>query len=98
MTRCLIKSDRARLFIEHSINFHLNGEHCRAVQYQNSGLFIYQLIPIEKTGKKENNRRVFFMNMHTFILSFIFCYDVYLLFCYRGYSPFEEISLMLSRS
>ena len=27
ITRCLIKSDRARLFIEHSINFRINGEH-----------------------------------------------------------------------
>ena len=33
ITRCFIKSDRAGLFIEHFINFHLNGEHRRAVQY-----------------------------------------------------------------
>ena len=33
ITRCFIKSDSAGLFIEHSINFCLNGEHWRAVQY-----------------------------------------------------------------
>ena len=33
ITRCFIKSDRAVLFIEHSINFRFNGEHWRAVQY-----------------------------------------------------------------
>ena len=33
ITRCFIKSDRAGLFIEHSINFRLNGEHWRAVQF-----------------------------------------------------------------
>ena len=33
ITRCFIKSDRAGLFIEHSINFPHNGEHWRAVQY-----------------------------------------------------------------
>ena len=32
ITRCFIKSDRAGLIIEHSINYRLNGEHCRAVQ------------------------------------------------------------------
>ena len=32
ITRCFIKGDRAVLFIEHSINFRLNGEHWRAVQ------------------------------------------------------------------
>ena len=31
--RCIIKSDSAELFIEHSINFRLNGYHWRAVQY-----------------------------------------------------------------
>ena len=33
ITRCFIKSYRAGLFIVHSINFRLNGEHWRAVQY-----------------------------------------------------------------
>ena len=32
ITRCFIKSDRVGLFIEHAINFRLNGEHWRAVQ------------------------------------------------------------------
>ena len=33
ISRCFTKSDRAGLFIEHSINFRLNGEHWRAVQF-----------------------------------------------------------------
>ena len=32
ISRCFIKSDRAVLFIEHSISFRLNGEHWRTVQ------------------------------------------------------------------
>ena len=32
ITRCFIKSDSAGLFIDHSINFSLNGEYWRAVQ------------------------------------------------------------------
>ena len=38
ITRCFIKSDRAGLFIEHSINFRLNGEYWRAVQCQIASL------------------------------------------------------------
>ena len=34
ITRSFIKSDRAGVFIEHLINFRLNGEHWRAVQLQ----------------------------------------------------------------
>ena len=33
VTRCVIESDRAGLIIEHSINFRLNGEHWRTVQF-----------------------------------------------------------------
>ena len=33
ITRCFIKSDRAGLIIEHSINFRLNSEHWRAVRF-----------------------------------------------------------------
>ena len=33
VTRCFIKSNRAGLIIEHSINFRLNGEHSRAMQF-----------------------------------------------------------------
>ena len=32
ITRCFIESHRAGLIIQHSINFHLNSEHWRAVQ------------------------------------------------------------------
>ena len=34
ITKCLIKSYRAGLIIEHSVNFPLNGEHLWAVQFQ----------------------------------------------------------------
>ena len=33
ITKCFTKSDTAGLIIEHSINFRLNGEHWRAVQF-----------------------------------------------------------------
>ena len=48
ITRCFIKSDRAVLFIEHSINFRLNGEHWRAVQFKVqlwTGFFPSKTIP-----------------------------------------------------
>ena len=41
IVRCFIKSDRAGLIIEDSINFHLNGEHWWAVQLRKTNLDIW---------------------------------------------------------
>ena len=52
ITRCYIQSDRAWLIIGHSMNFRLNGEHWRAVQFPYLGgstkIVVYGLEVSEK--------------------------------------------------
>ena len=56
ITRCFIKSDRAKLIIEHSINFRLDGEYWRTVQSL-SGQPSNKWVPFLNQGRIKQKRR-----------------------------------------